>query len=73
MSKGGIMANLLFKLVWYWIKGSAIFVLILIVMLFDGKESPGTFSSSNFLNWLVSFGLAITPIGAAVGLFTYIF
>jgi hypothetical protein len=58
-------------LLWY-IKGSAIYTIFLIITLISGSEpmkiSPG---SSNFVNWIYSFLIALSPLGAIIGYFVW--
>lgn len=67
------------KLVWMWIKGSAALVVFLIISLVlkTGAE-PLVEVSSPFFSWVLTFLLALTPVGALLGyivilVFTFIF
>lgn len=60
---------MLHKLMWWWIKGSAIFVIFMILVMLSGSQPLVTSMNSSFMNWAASFGIAITPFGAIGGYF----
>jgi YD repeat-containing protein len=62
------MSTILYRLLWYWIKGSAFVVVIAILAMATGGEPLVRPSHSAALNWIATFGLAITPVGAICGL-----
>ena len=56
------------KFIWWWIKGSAICLIFMILTLFTGqKPIPVVHSSSMFFEWFMNFILALSPIGAIIG------
>ena len=58
---------MLAKLLNWWIKGSIFCVLFMIVVAFSGGTPLVDDFSSGVLNWVLSFAIAITPVGTIVG------
>lgn len=57
-----------YRLLWMWIKGSAALVALLILgLIFKTGAEPLVQVSSPMLSWILTFLLALTPIGAAGG------
>lgn len=59
------------KFKWWWIKGSGLFVVFMVFMLFTGQQPFVQSSNSVFLNWTLSFAVAATPVGAIGGYFAW--
>ena len=58
------------KIMWWWIKGSTVFVLFSFVILFTGQPPMVTATGSLFVNWVLHFLIAVSPVGALVGYVT---
>ena len=58
------------KFKWFWFKGSAVAVLfITIALVLGGNISPITNTGYNFLDWVVTYIILLTPFGAIIGYF----
>lgn len=56
------------KFLWYWIKGSSIIVIILTLELMFGVDvNPFVHTGYIFLDWILSYLILLTPLGAVFG------